>query len=272
MSQGRGSLTAVGLGICAPAQTTLETKSTIEHAEKVFSLVADPLSEYWLRTLNPNTESLSAYYEVGKDRQKTYDEMVERVVDAVRSGLRVCAAAYGHPGVAAYPLHESVRRLHAEGYDARMLAGVSTEDCLFADLGIDPGVVGCRSYEAADFLGYRREMDASSYLILWQVGAIAEPGHKLQRSAWNPQGIVVLMERLLEVYVSDHEAIVYEAAQIPGGQARIERIELGTLAQAAVPVMSTLIVPPMVDATADLDMLQRLGIDLSETSATALPT
>jgi hypothetical protein len=33
-----------------------------------------------------------------------------------------------------------------------MLPAVSAEDCLFADLGVDPGAAGCQSHEAADFL------------------------------------------------------------------------------------------------------------------------
>jgi hypothetical protein len=37
-----------------------------------------------------------------------------------------------------------------------MLPGISAEDCLFADLGIDPGIYGCQSYEATDFLANGR--------------------------------------------------------------------------------------------------------------------
>ncbi len=33
---------------------------------------------------------------------------------------------------------------------------------------IDPGTCGCHSFEATDFLLYRREYDSSSHLILWQ--------------------------------------------------------------------------------------------------------
>ena len=40
-----------------------------------------------------------------------------------------------HPGVYVAPSHETVLRARAEGYPARMLPGISSEDCLFADLG-----------------------------------------------------------------------------------------------------------------------------------------
>ncbi len=254
------SLSAVGIGLRAPSQATLEATARIESAEQVFTLLADPLSEYWIGTLNPNTRSLDGFYVVGKDRRETYREMVEEIVDAVRGGLRVCAVAYGHPGIAAYPLHESVRRVRAEGFPAEMLAAVSAEDCLAADLGIDPLKGGCRSYEATDFLVYRRPADPTSNLILWQIGAIAEPGYKCQRGLWNRKGLVVLTETLLEVYRPDHEVIVYEAARLPLCSATVERIPLETLPCARVTAMSTLFVPRMVEAQIDATMLRRLGI------------
>jgi len=33
-----------------------------------------------------------------------------------------------------------------------MLPGISTEDCLYADLGVDPGLIGSQNFEATDFI------------------------------------------------------------------------------------------------------------------------
>ena len=63
----------------------------------------------------------------------------------IRRGIRLCAVVYGHPGVFVYASHEAVRRCRLEGLPARMLPGISAEDCLLADLGVDPGVRGCRA-------------------------------------------------------------------------------------------------------------------------------
>jgi precorrin-3B methylase len=157
----RGSLIVVGSGISSPAHVTTEAISHIENAERVFSIVADQLTEYWLRSINPRTESFASLYAIGKPRLKTYAEMVERVVGAVKDGFRVCAVAYGHPGVAAYPLHAAIRELRESGYAATMLPGISAEDCLFADLGIAPVTFGCQSFEATDFLMRQRPLDIS---------------------------------------------------------------------------------------------------------------
>ena len=263
-----GSLTAVGIGIRAPAQTTLEARSAIERAEKVFSLLADPLSEYWIHKLNRNTEWLGGLYETGKNRRQTYREMVERIVGAVHEGSRVCAVTYGHPGVAAYPLHESVRRLRAEGFPADMIAGISAQDCLVADLGIDPIETGCLSYEATSFLVHRRCADTTSALILWQIGVIAEPGYKRERGPWNRHGLAVLTQRLLEAYPPDHRIVVYEAAQLPLCSPTIDRIALDRLPEARITAMSTLFVPPLHKPKLDHAMAQRLGLHAAAAGTT----
>lgn len=264
-----GVLWAVGVGIRAPSQTSFEASARIARAQRVFSIVADPLAEYWLRTLNPHTESLVGLYAVGKDRRTTYREMVERILESVRSGFEFCAVAYGHPGVSAYPLHESVRRARAEGFPAQMLPGISAEGCLFADLGVDPTDAGCTSYEATEFLIYGRTADPTSNLVLWQVGAIAVSGFRFQSEAWNSAGIVVLTETLLETYRPGHEVVVYDAAILPLCRPTIERIALSELPRARVTAMSTLFVPPMTRARLDAAMLRRLGLAAASGVTTA---
>ena len=260
MVRSTGSLTVVGIGIRSPAQATFEAASRIEHADKVFSLVTDPLAQYWVRSLNRTTESLGVHYAVGKDRTDTYHEMVERIIAAVREGLRVCAVSYGHPGVAAFPFHESMRILAAEGFDVEMLPGVSAEDALFADVGIDPTAGGCLSYEATDFLLRKRLIDPACNVVFWQIGVIAERGYKLERHAWNRDGLRALAERLLEVYPGDHEVVVYETSPTVACVPAIQRVRLEDLAQARVGAMATLFVPPMYAVPIDAAMVRRLAI------------
>ena len=169
----RGQLVVVGTGLRTTGHFTSEAIAWIRAADKVLYVVGDPVAEEVLRTLNPDAvESLQDLYGEGKERQDTYDQMVERILECVRSGLRTCAAFYGHPGVFVYPSHVAVRRARAEGFSAIMLPGISAEDCLFADLGIDPAAYGCQSYEATDYLFSQRRLEPSSALVLWQVGVV----------------------------------------------------------------------------------------------------
>lgn len=165
------SLTVVGTGIRL-SQMSMESRVAIESAGKVLYNVADAVTELGIKKLNPTAESLQPFYGPQKHRLLSYLEMVERILSFVREGLEVCAAFYGHPGVFVYPSHEAVRRAREEGFTARMLPAVSSEDCLFADLGVDPAESGCQSFEATDFLIRRRKFDPHSPLILWQIGCI----------------------------------------------------------------------------------------------------
>src|SRR3546814_21038374 len=75
-----------------------------------------------------------------------------------------------------------------------MEAGVSAEDCLYADLGIDPGEVGCQHYEASQFMFYHRRIDPSAYLVLWQVGVAGD--RSVRRFSTGPAPRRLLVDRL----------------------------------------------------------------------------
>ncbi len=174
MATREGSLYIVGTGIQAAGQLTIEARAHIEQAEKLFYLVAHATTEYQLQKLNATAESLHPLYETGKERFASYMEMVDRILGEVKGGARVCVAFYGHPGVFAYPGHEAIRQAREEGYVAKMLPGISAEDCLFAELGVDPAAAGCQSFEATHFLLFKRRFDPHCSLVLWQIGVIGD--------------------------------------------------------------------------------------------------
>ena len=113
-----------------------------------------------------------------------------------------------------------------------MEPGVSAEDCLYADLGIDPGKYGCQHYEASQLMLYRRRIDASAYLIVWQVGVAGD--QSLARFATGSSYRQVLVDVLSRDYSADHEVILYEAATLPTQSTRMERVKLAELAAADV--------------------------------------
>jgi uncharacterized protein YabN with tetrapyrrole methylase and pyrophosphatase domain len=251
-----GTLTIVGTGIQL-GQMSIEATSHIKEADRVLYLVTDPVTSGWIQDLNPNCESLERYYSKDKDRLTTYLEMAEHILSFVRKGETVCAAFYGHPGVFVLPSHVVVRRARQEGYHARMLPGVSAEDCLFCDLGVDPGVLGCQSFEATDFLVHRRSFDAESHLILWQIGVIGDIGYK---ERYGREGLKVLVEVLTGTYPPSHEVTVYEAARYAICEPSIVRVRIDALPDARITPISTLYVPPRRTTVPDLAMMRRLGI------------
>src|SRR5512140_2763592 len=166
MPRRKGSLGVVGTGMEVHGQMTDGARREIRRAQKVF-YVADPVSAQAIRALHPRAISLQGLYGTGKHRLRTYAQMTERVLAAVRQGYRVCFVSYGHPGVFALPTHSAVRLARAEGYRAVMLPGISADACLIADLGVDPATHGLQSYEATDFLLRKRRGDPSCGLVLW---------------------------------------------------------------------------------------------------------
>jgi len=109
-AKSRGSLVVVGTGIRVGSQTSPEATYAIRRAEKVLFLAADYITCRWIEALNQTAESMERFYVEGRDRLETYHDMVDCTLSWVRKDLAVCVAAYGHPGVFAYPTHEAIRR------------------------------------------------------------------------------------------------------------------------------------------------------------------
>jgi uncharacterized protein YabN with tetrapyrrole methylase and pyrophosphatase domain len=252
-----GSLTVVGTGIQLAGQLTAEARVALVTADEVLFLVGDVVAFRSIQRLNPRTRSLHELYEPGGIRAATYDAIVDEILAAVRLGDNICVAFYGHPGVFAQPTHEAIKRAREEGFSARMLPAVSAEDCLFADLGVDPGATGCQSYEATDFLMRRRLVDTSAALILWQVGVV---GNLTYVPDGDTSRLAVLVDCLCELYPPAHEVVAYEASPFPGCGPIVKRLPLGEISAAVVSPATTLYLPPVSARRLDREMVVRLGL------------
>lgn len=228
-------------------------------ADRFFFLVAEPATRVWLESQFPSAEPLHDVFWEGRPRQDAYDEIVERLLASLRQGNHVCAAFYGHPGVFVYSSHEAIRRARAEGYTACMLPGISAEDCLYADLEVDPTAQGCQSFEATDFLIRGRVFDPHSALILWQIGALGVTTFHL-RDLWNADGLAILVEVLRRHYPPQHPVVVYEATHYPVIDPLIQRTTLDWIPGCRINTHSTLWVPPVGKAPLDAAMAERLGL------------
>ena len=254
-----GSLVVIGTGIRTVGQLTIEAIAWMQEADSLLYVVADSIAEAVIKHLNPTgAVSLAGYYEEGKPRINTYSAMVEHILRCVRAGNKTVAAFYGHPGVCTYPSHESIRIARSEGFPARMLPGISSEDCLFADLGIDPGTWGCQSYEATDFLLNTRLIDPSSPLILWQLGALGFWKHK----SWevDMRAMPLLVKKLKQFYPVSHPLTLYQAAILPETDPIIVQIPLHSLSESPITAGMTLYIPPAQTRIPDPEMSRLLSL------------
>ncbi len=251
-----GSLTVVGTGV-RPSHLTPQARLALERAQKVFYVLPEPAAAAQIHALNGTAESLGPLLGGPSSGGDPHGSFVEAVLTPVRQGLSTCAAFFGHPGMLMYPARLAVRRCRQEGFPAEMLPGVSAQDCLYADLGVDPGQAGCQSYEASDFLVHRRRFDPTSHLILWQIGAMGTMASPPRPAA---DGLRILAEALAPHYGPNHRITVYEPDTRDGEAPRIEEAALAELPGVAVTLFSMLYVPPLAPRPADPDLLARMNL------------
>lgn len=260
-AESTGTLVCVGTGLNLAGQISVLSKSYIEHADLVFSLVPDGFAQHWLETLNSDVRSLQPYYaqdgEV-KNRRDTYKQMVAAILEQVRLGKKVVCALYGHPGVFACVSHFAIAQAKEEGFNAHMEPGISAEACLWADVGIDPGGSGHQSFEASQFMFYKHTPDPTTHLLLWQIGIAGE--HTLTEFHTSSDRLQVLVEQLNEWYPLEHEVILYEAPNLPTQAPRIERVSLAQLPFSQLSSITTLLIPPAKQLEFNHQVLAKLGI------------
>lgn len=251
-----GSIACVGLGMTLGSHVTPLSRSHIEQADVVFAALSDNVVEAWLGRMNSDVRSLQPYYADGKSRMITYREWVDVMMAEVRAGKRVCAVFYGHPGIFAWSPHKVIEVARAEGYRAHMEPGISAEDCLYADVGMDPGTFGCAHYEASQLLFFNRKIDNTAYLVLWQVGIVGD--RTLGRFQTGGQYRQVLVDLLSRDYPLDHEVIVYRAATLPIYGPSIRRVALADLPGTEISLDETLVIPPSQSVTLNREILERV--------------
>lgn len=250
------TLIIVGSGIKFMSHLTTEVKANIENSEKVLYLVNDPLMQEWIKTVNSSSESLDSLYANNALRNANYQAISEYIIENLKKYKTLCVVVYGHPTVFVQPTLYAAESAKKEGFNVVIMPGVSAEDCLFADLLIDPGSRGCQSYEATDFLLYQRNYDPRSHLILWQpyvIGVLKVVGEH------DPiAGLKLLVEYLRNQYKMDHQVIIYEAAQYPTFKPRILGIKLSELPYSNITRLSTLYIPPIPQGMPNQDVLVKI--------------
>lgn len=262
MTQPRpGKLICVGTGMRMAGQLTPLARSYIETADVVVAAVPNRFARKWLQDIAKEYICLLDYYAdcdiEGKNRHDTYRRMSATILEEVRSGKTVCAAFYGHPGIFACIAHMAIKAARAEGYDAEMLPGISAEDCLVADIGIDPGATGMQSMEATQFMMFERKLDPTALLVLWQPYIAGDLTRK--RFDTTAARLQVLVDKLARDYPLDHPVILYEAATNPLETPRMDTIALRDLPNAVLNGITTLVIPAAYTLKRDQAVVDRLN-------------
>ncbi|MFZ6743925.1 SAM-dependent methyltransferase [Undibacterium sp. JH2W] len=259
--QKQGSLVCVGTGMRMAGQLTPIAQSYMESFDIVIAAVPNIFTRKWLQGVAKEYVCLNDHYDDtkvdGKTRRDTYRRMADTILKEVRAGKKVCAAFYGHPGIFACISHMAIAEAREEGYEAHMEPGISALDCLVADLGIDPGSYGMQSMESTQFMIYKRTLDPTALLVLWQVGIAGDL--TLKRFDTEPAHLQILVNKLAQYYPLDHEVILYEAATDPLEKTRIDKLPLGDLPKMNYRQITTLVIPPAKTLEKDQAIIDELN-------------
>jgi hypothetical protein len=104
---------------------------------------------------------------------------------------------------------------------------------------------------------YRRRIDPSAYLILWQVGLAGD--RSLARFSTGPAYRRLLVELLTQDYPIDHPVIAYEAATLPITAPRMDELRLSELVDADLRSETTLVLRPARRMEPNRTVLDRLA-------------
>jgi precorrin-2 methylase len=220
-----GRLAIVGTGITAIAHLSQEAIAHIKNADIVFYNATSGVAARQIHELNPNAIDLYEYYGEGKNRSATYIQMAELMLREVRKGLAVAGVFHGHPGFFVKPGRRALAIAEMEGYETHLLAGISSTDCLFADLRIDPGVIGVQILKASTVLHDSESLVTKNHVLLVQVGSVGD--NTFSFTGYKRTKIEQLFEKLISIYGDRHDSVYYVAAIFPGLSPTIHVRKLG---------------------------------------------
>lgn len=254
-------LSLIGSGIKSVAHLTKEAEAHIKNADKVLYLVNEPVMEEWIKVHSKKSTNLDYIYFSQENRLNAYKKITQEILNVLNQYNFVCAVFYGHPTIFTRPGGEAIKIAKQKGIETIILPAISAEDCLFADLNIDPADCGCYSVEATDMLLYQRRPDISSHLIIWQIGMLANLGHNI---GVKREALILLKEYLLNFYSTNHRIIIYEASFYPGMDCNIKDFLLGELEEQTISKIATLYISPGKKNEISTSLLKKLGFSANE--------
>ena len=249
------TLIVVGSGIKSIAHLTEETKRVIQNADKVLYLVNEENLKTWIQRESKNAQSLESIYFNSSKRIDAYHNITNYIVNEYQTVQNLCVVFYGHPTVFAESALNAVKKIRAEKGRAIVLPAVSSMDCLFADLQVDPGEQGCFAIDATELLIYERRVDVDSHVILWQISNLGV--HDTKRTT----RLDILGKYLRNFYLEEQLMCIYEAAMLPVQKPRIEWIKLPELEKVEINPISTLYIPPTTQRMVSKKYMDLLEMD-----------
>lgn len=244
----------VGCGIKFLSHMSLEVQAVIQKSDCVVYLVNDPAMKQWIINNSVNAISLDLIYYSFTDRSQAYNSISQEIIKIAKENKNTCFVIYGHPFFLATPSEQIIRNIEKNSSDIKIeiLPGISSLDCLFCDLRVDPGSCGIQAYESTEFINKNYKINSDSHLVLWQIGVIGintiiNDKKALDCRAERIHALRKMKEKLLIWYEEDHPIILYTASMYPS--ISFERVDssISQLDKMVIHRLSTAYIPPKIN-------------------------
>ncbi|HAT1596724.1 TPA: methylase [Legionella pneumophila] len=252
-------LALVGSGIKSISHFTTEFKTYTSNADKVLYLVNEPITKEWIKNHSKLSESLDSIYFSETDRQFAYDKIKNKILDELCIYDFITVVIYGHPTIFADPGLQAVIEAQKQSIETLILPGISIENCLYADLRIDPGQFGCLHVEATELLLYDKIIDPTSHLCVWQIGMIGN--RSANQTNKKSKHLDLLRFKLQNYYPEHHALFLYEASVYPTVEPQIHQFLLAEIESQSISTLSTLYIPPLPQRQVNQEILNKLYLE-----------
>jgi precorrin-3B methylase len=251
----------VGLGIVGTRQITKEVDYILKKSDHVFLLFTqNTMHDYITNEIGTEVTDLHEEYEEGSDRFDTYRRMADRVLNnAKNTNKSITHAPYGHPSIFVSPTRLIQEEGPKHGLRVKVVPGISAIDCIFAEIGLDPGTNGVQMYEASDFLLRKFEPNPYVPLFLWQIGAIETGLYSMKKS--KPERFSRIRQYLESFYPKSHILYLLRTATYPFTNSEQHGFQLKNFEKQHYKIdpVHTLYIPPVdTKEVADKDLANNM--------------
>jgi len=237
----------VGTGMVGYRQLTREAEAALENAETIFLVHYQTVVEEYLQELGGDVVNLTSEYKKGADRKQTYQRMADSVIEEAKtSDSPVAFALYGHPSVFVSPSRWIIDKAPEEGLTVDARPGISSMDCLYTDINLDPAANGIQMYEATDVLVREYELTPDVPAMIWQIGSVETRLYQ-DHNDHDPERFTRIREYLQQFYPDDHTAMLLQTATYPFTESTQLEFTLDEFESMAdqVNALQTLYLPPV---------------------------
>lgn len=237
------TLVIAGLGIKFLSHLTKETEKIICDSDKVLYLANDLLFPDWIAQTNKNSESLEPIYFSENNRHNAYLAIKDKILYELTQYKNVCFLIYGNPSFLVQVSNYVFNEAKKNGFPVHILPAISSLDCLLADLNINPGDGGMQLMEATELIVYRKFIDITAHVVIFQPSIIGQSGHSREEKEIS-RGLSILIQYLSDFYAQDTAIICYEASQYPKIASKIISTPLKQLMNTRISSRTSLYIPP----------------------------